>query len=193
MIHKQPASLPAWVEDSPDGRIVFVDLEPVTRDRRRRCERQHHHAGALSVGCGGLSGRAAERPVRSRTAAHAPKPRLVGEAVTDQDSSDRWLVGLATVFDVPSDDHKRTRWPASAFRAFAQLETAIPLKINHDPVTLVYDELGRVRFTNSVGRAVDFALVDEGTTPAGLLALARLDEGGLGDSLLGEVRRGLPP
>jgi hypothetical protein len=109
--------------------------------------------------------------------------------MTDQDSSDRLLVGLATVFGqrglggIPP-------WPAEAFRRFVVLETAVPLKVGHLPVAAIYNS-GQV--VTSVGRAFDFAIVPEASTPPGLLALARLDEGSLGDSLLAEIRRGLKP
>jgi hypothetical protein len=109
--------------------------------------------------------------------------------VSTQANVNRLLVGLATVFDQPGLDGTPP-WPASAFRRFVALETAIPLKVGHQSVAAIYSS-GQV--VTSVGRAFDFAIVPEASTPPGLLALARLDEGGLGDSLLGEIRRGLKP
>jgi hypothetical protein len=110
--------------------------------------------------------------------------------VTEQDSRDRLLItGLATVFDQPGLGGTPP-WPAKAFQRFVDLSTSVPVKLDHLPIAMAYSN-GQI--ITSVGRAFDFAIVPEASTPAGLLAMARLDEGDLGDALLAEIRRGLQP
>jgi hypothetical protein len=105
--------------------------------------------------------------------------------------SERLLVGLATVFDRPSADRVKTRWPASAFQRFTDLSPAIPVKLDHKAIVTAYSN-GQI--ITSIGRTLDYAILpDSGSTPAGLLTLARLDAGDLGDGLLAQVRRGLGP
>jgi len=86
--------------------------------------------------------------------------------MTMTDDVDRLLVGLATVFGQPGLGGIPP-WPAEAFHRFVGLETAIPLKVSHQPIATIYSN-GQV--VTSVGRAFDFAIVPEASTPAGLRA-----------------------
>jgi hypothetical protein len=93
---------------------------------------------------------------------------------------DRCIVGLATCYDVPSLDNGRV-WSREQFRTFVDLETAVPLRLNHGPLI---SHSGVIAY---IGKAVRFAHV---TYPVpGLLCLAVLDKDSFGynDELLADL------
>lgn len=97
-------------------------------------------------------------------------------------STDRLLCGFATLFGVrsPSDP-----WVLRSehFARFVRADAAVPLRVDHDGVVTrrgVLLDIGAVR---------RFACV---TTPAeGLLSLAQVAEGDIGDNILHEINDGL--
>jgi hypothetical protein len=101
-------------------------------------------------------------------------------------TDDRLICGLATVFGQPPEGPDRRPWDADAFRSFVQLGSPVPVKLDHAPV------IQQGGMLQAVGRTLDHALVEQGTTPPGLLILAQLD-GEIGDSLVGDIRRTLHP
>jgi hypothetical protein len=94
---------------------------------------------------------------------------------------DRCVVGLATVFDQPSQNDGQS-WSVEQFRDFLGLETAIPLMVDHGGVICSWGVIPHV------GMVRRFAVVDYPVR--GLLALAEVDEDvhGVGDSILHDVQ-----
>jgi hypothetical protein len=94
---------------------------------------------------------------------------------------DRCVVGLATVFDQPSQNDGQS-WSVEQFRDFLGLETAIPLMVDHGGVICSWGVIPHV------GMVRRFAVVDYPVL--GLLALAEVDEDvhGVGDSILHDVQ-----
>lgn len=92
---------------------------------------------------------------------------------------ERALVGLATIFGVRCPNDGRT-WQAGQFQRFLDLETAVPLRLNHGPLITSSGVIGYI------GVARYFAAVTEPTS--GLLVLGEIDEAnGFGDRLLSDL------
>jgi hypothetical protein len=91
----------------------------------------------------------------------------------------RAICGIATVFSQPSPNDGRI-WKVEQFEQFLDLETAVPLRVDHGPLITNH---GVIR---SVGMVRRFATV---TWPThGLLIMAEVDDAdGFGDQLLHDI------
>lgn len=99
---------------------------------------------------------------------------------------DRLICGLATPFDETSVDGE-LRWGREHFETFVELETALPLKVDHAGL------ITTSRVVPDIGRAIRFAFLGPGhdPVPAGLLILAELDETPIAGAFLDAIRDGL--
>jgi hypothetical protein len=91
----------------------------------------------------------------------------------------RVICGIATVYGQPSPNDGRS-WSAAQFQQFLELETAIPLRVDHGPL---FNSHGVIAHVGMVRR---FASVTYPVT--GLLILAEVhDAEGYGDQLLHDI------
>jgi hypothetical protein len=95
----------------------------------------------------------------------------------------RAIVGLATCYNTPCPNDGRV-WTAEMFQDFLDLETAIPLRLNHGPA-IVRNPRGSNHVVAYIGMVRLFASVVYPTP--GLLILAEVDEGEFGDELLADL------
>lgn len=99
-------------------------------------------------------------------------------------NTDLVVCGLAAPFDEPAQDDRALVYTRDELERFAEIETGLPVLWSHGPV------IHHRGVVNSIGRAFRFALVEQGSTPAGLLALVELDDTPWGRSLADEIRTG---
>lgn len=99
-------------------------------------------------------------------------------------STDRLVCGLAVPFDEPSVD-REFEFRREHLERFVELGGGLPLMFSHGPT------ITSRSVVPTIGRGARFALLDASPPiPAGVLALARVDDGPYGDAVLDEIRGG---